>query len=722
MKRVIGVSLALLVGCGSPAKPTPEVAKPAPPGESPPAPPVADSESGEDKLQWLEEVEGQRPLDWAREQNKKSEGGLEATLGFAKAEERIRTILDAKDKIPLATKYGKYLYNFWQDGEHRRGLWRRTSFAEYVKQEPTWEVLIDVDALNKQESASWVWGGAECLYPKYDRCLVTLSRGGGDSHVIREYDTVKKQFVDKGFELPEAKSSVSWKDMNTVYVGTDFGAGSLTTSGYPRITKEWKRGTPLAEAKQIFEGKETDVAAGGERQWDHNRSHDIFVRRVSFFETEDYLWDGKTATKIDKPDDIRVQFWDDQMLFRLRKPWTIGSTTWPAGSLLAISEKDYLTGERAFTPLFTPSATSSLKNYAVTKTKVYVSQLDDVKDGIVEWTRTGAGKARKWTSKKLEVAPGVTTNVRAWDDDENDDYWLSENGYLTPATVSLVQKGKKLELKHSPARFNADGLEVTQHFVTSKDGTRVPYFLVAKKNLPTDGSTPTLIEGYGGFEIPLLPGYNPFVGASWLERGGAYVVPNLRGGGEYGPAWHDAATKHNRQRVYEDFAAIAEDLIKTKVTRPDRLGIKGGSNGGLLVGVMMTERPDLFGAVVCSAPLLDMKRFHKLLAGASWMAEYGDPDNAEDWSFIAKYSPYQNVRKGTKYPPVLFTTSTRDDRVHPGHARKMAAKMIEQGHDVLFYENIEGGHGGAADSAQAAHLVALEYAFLWQHLGIKPVQ
>jgi prolyl oligopeptidase len=706
--------LALAFGCGSSSPPPAAL----PPLQSAPAkaqPPEVVQAPVEDPFLWLEKIEDPKSLDWAKTQNAKSKAVLEAVPGFKEAQARVLAILDAKDKVPFVGKMGKYLYNFWQDDQNQRGLWRRTSYAEYTKEKPTWETVIDVDALNKAENASWVWKGDNCLYPKYERCLVSLSRGGGDSVVVREFDTATKKFIDTGFTLPEGKHDVAWKDLDTVYVGTDFGPGSMTTSGYPRIVKEWKRGTPLSAATTIFEGKASDVSVSAARQWDHHRTHDFISDGISFFSNVTYLWDGKTATKIDKPDSAEVSTWDDQVLIKLREDWVIGTTTWPAGSLLVANEKDYLAGGRAFTPLFTPTATSALAGFTTTKTKIYVQALEDVKDTLVAWTH--ANKA--WKSTNVALTTGISTSIAAWDDDENDDYWMYEAGFLAPTTVSLVKNGKKVELKHSKERFDAKGLEVTQHFVMSKDGTRVPYFMVSKKGIALDGTNPTVIEGYGGFEVSLTPYYSSVTGALWLERGGVYVVPNLRGGGEYGPKWHEAATKLNRQRVYEDFAAIAEDLIKAKVTSPAKLGIMGGSNGGLLVGVMMTERPELFAAVVCEAPLLDMKRYNQLLAGASWMGEYGDPANPEEWAAIAKYSPYQNVHKETKYPPVLFTTSTRDDRVHPGHARKMAARMIEQGHDVLFYENIEGGHAGAADNGQRAFMSTLAYAFLWKQLAVK---
>jgi prolyl oligopeptidase len=715
--RPIALLLAI-ASCGGGRKgdvTTPDLAHPDAGGEvttttpdDPPAPP-------EDPYLWLEDVTSDKALDWARAQNATSMKELEAVPGFAEQRARTLSILDSKDKIPYVSKRGKHYYNFWTDADHPRGLWRRTTLAEYAKAKPKWEVVLDIDALGKDEGESWVYEGSNCLYPKYERCLVSLSRGGADAVVVREFDVVTKAFVKDGFTLPEAKTDVGWKDLDTIYVGTDFGPGSLTTSGYPRIAKEWKRGTPLAEAVTIFEGETTDVSAGVTRQWDHGKIRDFAYRGPTFFTNIMYLRGDDGFTKLDKPDDAGISFWDDQVMISLRTDWTAGGKTWPAGSMLVGSAKDYLAGKRELTALFTPTAHSSLAGVTALKTVVLVNELDDVHNNLYLWKRSKKG----WKRTQVKTPALSAFNAWAWDDDENDDYWFSTSNFLTPSTLELQKgKGKRKVMKRTPAYFDTKGLEVTQHFVTSKDGTRVPYFQVAKKDLPLDGSTPTLIEGYGGFELSLSPYYSALAGASWLEKGGVYVVPNLRGGGEYGPSWHLQAIKHDRQRVYDDFAAIAEDLIARKVTQPAKLGIRGGSNGGLLVGVMMTERPDLFGAVVCMAPLLDMKRYHKLLAGASWMDEYGNPDDPADWEWISKYSPYQNVKAGVKYPRVLFTTSTRDDRVHPGHARKMMARMVEQGHDALFYENIEGGHGGAADSAQAAYLNTLTYAFLGQQLGL----
>jgi len=671
----------------------------------------------EDPYMWLEDVTGERSMTWVKAQNAVSTVELEAVPGFAAMRARILAILDSKEKIPWVAKRGKYLVNLWQDEAHPRGLWRRTTLAEYKKAAPKWEVLLDLDALGKSENESWVWQGADCLYPKYERCLLSLSRGGADAVVVREFDVEKKAFVADGFNLPEAKSAIGWKDFDTVYVGTDFGPGSFTDSGYPRIAKEWKRGTPLASATTIIEGKASDIEVVASRDHDHGKVRDVVTVAPTFFTNDAYVIQADGLKKIDKPTDADVTFWNDQVLVTLRSDWTVSGKTWPAGSLIAQDAAGFMAGKRdGFAALFTPRPNSALSAAVGLKTGVLVNELEDVHNALFMWTHAKSG----WRREPVPMPPLASFSTFAWDADEGDDYLMTDDSFVAPTSLTLVlgKSNKKEVLKRAPAFFDASNLEVSQHFVTSRDGVRVPYFQVAKKDLVLDGSHPTLIEGYGGFEVSLTPGYDAVTGAAWIERGGVYVVPNLRGGGEYGPAWHQAAMKQNRQRAYDDFAAVAEVLIARAVTRPAKLGILGGSNGGLLVGVMMTERPELFGAVVCQAPLLDMKRYSQLLAGASWMDEYGDPSVPAEWEWIAKYSPYQNVKTGVRYPRVLFTTSTRDDRVHPGHARKMMARMREQGHDALFYENIEGGHGGAADSGQRTYLSSLAFAFLWHQLGI----
>ncbi len=695
------------------APPTPtgtETAAGAP--AAPPAEPAAQN-GGEDSFLWLEEVSGERALTWVKGQNERSLKEL-ATEEQIALKGRLLSIYDSKARIPYVTKRGKLLYNFWRDEKHVRGLLRRTTLAGYRKKDPPWETVLDVDALAEKEKENWVYQGSTCLRPKYERCLVSLSRGGGDAVVVREFDTSKKAFVEGGFTLPEAKSQVSWKDEDTLFVGTDFGPGSLTSSGYPRIAKEWKRGTPLAEARVLFEGEDSDVAVGGGRDWHQGRFLDVIERSIGFYEGETFLLEEGKPVKLDRPRDANVSFFADFLLLQLRSDWTVGGKTWPAGALLAADLKSYRAGNRDMHLLYEPGKNHSLSSYSGTRNALLLNVLEDVHTQI----RLVRHEKGKFTTKTLPV-PGLGNySVSAFDDDEDDRYWFGVSDFLEPARIELgdLKTSKREPLKSEPTFFKADGLQAQQFFTESRDGTRIPYFQVARKDLTLDGSHPVLLTGYGGFEVPVLPRYDASVGAAWLEQGGVYVVANIRGGGEYGPAWHQAGTKHNRQRVYDDFIAVAEDLIRRKVTQPRRLGIEGGSNGGLLTGVMLTQRPDLWGAVVCSVPLLDMKRYHKLLAGASWMDEYGDPDKPEDWAAIAKYSPYQNVKKDAKYPSILFTTSTRDDRVHPGHARKMVARMLELGHDVLYFENVEGGHAGAANNPQRANLNALEFIYLKQQL------
>jgi prolyl oligopeptidase len=672
--------------------------------------------TSDDPHQWLEDVTGEKQLAWVKAQNAVSQKELENVPTFEPLQKRLKSIFDSKEKIAFPEVKNKYLYNFWQDEDHPRGIWRRTSLAEYKKKTTVWETVLDVDALGKAEGESWVWKGDNCLYPKEERCLLSLSRGGADAHIVREFDLVKKEFVKDGFVLPEAKSETNWLDENTIYVGTDFGAGSMTDSGYPRIVKEWKRGTPLSAAVTVFDGKKEDVASIGYRTWDHDKAIDWVVRTPTFFTNEMFLRTGGKLQKIEKPDDAEVSVWSDFLLVSLRTDWKIGEKTWPAGALLAAPMGEFLAGKRNFSMLYQPTKTTGLTGYVGLKSSLLVTELEDVKSRLYVLTPGKKG----WDRKQVKAPPVSSFSAIAYDGDKSDDYWFIDSGYLNPTTLMLgaVKKADRQLIKTAPTFYKADGLEVSQHFVVSKDGEKIPYFQISKKDVKLDGNNPTILYGYGGFEVSLTPAYAATFGAAWLERGGVYVVANIRGGGEYGPRWHQAALKHNRQRAYDDFIAVGEDLIARKVTSTSKLGINGGSNGGLLMGVMLTQRPDLFGAVVCQVPLLDMRRYHKLLAGASWMEEYGDPDNKEDWEALAKFSPYQNVKAGVKYPRTLFTTSTRDDRVHPGHARKMVARLLENKADLLYYENIEGGHGGAADNGQRAHMQALMYTFFANQLGL----
>ncbi len=675
------------------------------------------ADEGQDKYAWLEDVTGDKPLAWVKEQNAKAEARLAQSPQFKEMEAGIRAVLDSDAKIPGVEKIGDYYYNFWKDKQHERGVWRRTTLVEYRKAEPLWETVLDLDALNKAEGENWVWHGANCLRPQYTRCLIALSRGGADADVTREFDLSKKEWIKDGFFRPEAKGGLGWIDQDNVFVYTDFGDGSMTTSGYPRVVKRWKRGTPMSAATPVYEGTPQDMYIAAMHDDTPGFERDFVSRTIAFYNNELFLLgaDGKLA-KIDAPNSAEKGVRREWLTLELREPWTVGGKTYAAGSLLATKFDDFMAGKREFDVLFAPTDSTSLAGAAWTRNHVVLNVLDDVKNRLQVLTHGKDG----WTRSDFVGAPAFgTIGVGAVDPDESDAVWMTVTDYLTPTTLSLAQIGQQPEvLKTMPAFFDASGKVIEQHFATSKDGTRVPYFVVHGKDMKRDGSNPTLLYGYGGFEISLTPSYSGGMGRAWLDKGGVYVVANIRGGGEYGPRWHQAALKQNRHKAYEDMAAVARDLVARGITSARHLGVQGGSNGGLLTGNMLTQYPELFGAVVVQVPLLDMKRYSHLLAGASWMAEYGNPDTA-DWEFIKTFSPYHLFDPAKNYPPVLFTTSTRDDRVHPGHARKMAAMMIDAGKNVTYYENIEGGHGGAANNAQAAHMSALAYSFLWEQLGGK---
>ncbi len=708
----------------------------------------------DDPFLWLEEVEGAEALDWVRARNAGTVDGTAHREPFDRLTGRLREVLDADTRIPFVRRRGGHLYNFWRDAAHPRGLWRRTTLDEYRKPDPEWEVLIDVDALAAAEAENWVWQGATVLRPGHRRCLVELSRGGADAAVVREFDLDRREFVPDGFHLPEAKSAVSWIDRDHIYVATDFGPGSLTDSGYPRIVKEWRRGTPLREATVVFEGAPGDVAVGATHDPTEGWERDLVRRDIDFYRGRTWLRTDTGLVFLDVPEDAAVSVRREWLLVRTRSPWCPADVRYPAGALLAARLEDFLAGDRTLTVLFEPDAHTSLDRYAWTRNHLLLGTLRDVKTRFRVLTPTPDG----WRDAPLPGLPEVgTVDLVGTDPYDSDEYFVQVTGYTQapvllrgtlgtgppeaagaappdtagttppdtagttpPDTAEITPPdtaGTTERLRETPAFFDATGLETEQHFAVSADGTRIPYFVVGRADRRPG---PTLLTGYGGFELSVTPSYSGVVGRGWLEPGGTYVVANLRGGGEYGPDWHNQAVKRNRLRVYEDFAAVASDLVDRGVTTPDLLGVEGGSNGGLLTGVMLTRYPELVGAVVSQVPLLDMRRYHLLPAGASWMAEYGDPDDPGDWATLRRYSPYHNLDAGVVYPPTLVVTSTRDDRVHPGHARKMVARMREQGHDVTYYENIEGGHGAAADNAQAAFKWALVFDFLWRRLTGEP--
>jgi prolyl oligopeptidase len=675
-------------------------------------PAVAKDKDEKDPYLWLEEVDGDKALKWVRERNAADQAELEAVPEFAAIHAELLEIYNSRDRIPFAGMQGAWLYNFWQDAEHVRGIWRRTFLDQYVTDAPAWETVLDLDALAEAEGENWVWKGADFLEPEGRLALLSLSRGGGDATVVREFDTVARAFVEGGFVVPEAKSRVGWKDEDAVWIGTDFGEGSLTDSGYPRLVKLWKRGTDLASAETVFAGEQTDVSVGAYTSVSPEGRYDMVYRTPEFFAGYTYLMLDGRLVKLDIPRDAEVRgVFKEQLLLSLRTDWTVGGATYAQDALLAIGLDAFLAGDRAFEVLFTPGERVSLGGVGSTRNFLLLTTLDNVSGRLY---RLGFNDGA-WSQDEIAL-PGLGTVGIGSTSEADDTFFFYYTDFLTPSSLYLVRPGQEPErIKSTPEQFDATGMTVVQHEATSADGTKVPYFIFMPKGFEADGANPTMLYGYGGFEVSMRPNYSGTTGAAWVGRGGVYVLANIRGGGEFGPRWHQAALQENRQRAFDDFIAVAEDLIARKVTSPEHLGIVGGSNGGLLVGAVFTQRPELFNAVVCQVPLLDMKRYNKLLAGASWMAEYGNPDT-DDWEFIKAWSPYHNLDKGKDYPKVLFATSTRDDRVHPGHARKMARKMLDMGKPVYYYENIEGGHGGAANQNQRAYMWALTYAYLWKML------
>ncbi len=671
----------------------------------------------DDEHLWLEEIDGPAAMQWVTDANAISTRVLRSDPLFETVAARLTSIFESDQRIPMATVRGRWLYNYWQDARQVRGIWRRTTLDSYRSAQPDWEVLLDVDLLAEQEGESWVWAGAQVLYPQYRRALVRLSKGGGDATVTREFDLVDLRFIDDGFVLPHGKSQVSWIDEDSIFVCADSGAGSMTSSGYPRTARRWRRGTALADAVLEFTGEESDVLVNAftSRDWCGDRliEYEWIHRSVTFSTSKTYLRVGATWLALDLPDDAEVGTFAKQLLVTLKTDWTVSGGTWPQGALLAIGLDDFLAGSRNFEALFLPEPRCVLAGMTNTKDRLVITQMND----LVQEARSFTHSQEGWQGEPVALQKGVMSELFAFDADASNDLWIAQSGPLFPTRLGLWQEGETgpTFLKSLPGLFDATGLAVERFDAVSKDGTRVPYVVVQKEG--AQASAPTLLSGYGGFEVSRLPvPYSAAVGAAWLEDGGRYVVAGIRGGGEFGPAWHLDAIREKKQNCFDDFISVARDLIERGLASARPLGVQGGSNGGLLVGAVMTQAPELFGAIVCQVPLLDMRRYTKLLAGASWMAEYGDPDVEADWSFISAYSPYQNLKSDAAYPPMLLATSTRDDRVHPGHARKMAARMQAMGHQVLYYENIEGGHAGAANQKQAAELSALAFTFLWQTL------
>lgn len=671
--------------------------------------------AADDPFLWLEEVDGADALAWVLKRNAETEAGLFVDALFERLRADTLEVLEADDRIPMPSRRGDVAYNFWTDRDHRRGVLRRTSWASYLVRAEEWETVLDVDALSSEEGESWVFKGSDPRKPDFERSLIALSPGGGDATTTREFSLTESRFIpsdEGGFVRPLSKGQLHWIDDDAVYVATDFGQGSMTASGYPRTIRRWVRGTPLESAALVFEGQSADVSVSASVSKLPRFRHHLFRRAVDFYNSRVWILRGEELVEIEAPTDAAVSVRERWLTIRPRTPWTVDGDTYADGSLLVADLDAYLAGDRKMHRVFEPTETASLSGYSWTRHHLLLSILDDVRDRIEVVT-----PANGWQRRAFKGQPEVwNVSASAMDPDDTDDCLLAGNDFVTPATLYFAKVDDEPQiLRQAPDRFDAEGLGVTQHFATSLDGTRIPYFVVG----PESGDSkpaPTLLTGYGGFEVSRQPEYSGVIGRSWLSAGGTYVLANLRGGGEYGPGWHLAGLREHRHRVYEDFEAVARDLIGRGVTTPGQLGCSGRSNGGLLVGNMYARSPELWGAIVCGVPLLDMRRYHLLLAGASWMAEYGDPDLDSDWEFMKTFSPYHLVKPDGTYPPLLLTTSTRDDRVHPGHARKMAARLMEMGHDVTYWENLEGGHGGAADAPQEAVMSALAYTFLRRHL------
>jgi prolyl oligopeptidase len=671
-----------------------------------------------DPFQWLEEVEGTKALDWVRAQNERSLKILQADTRYDDLHTKALTILEAKDRIPMPAFRGGEVYNFWQDDVNVRGLMRRIPVDQYRNPAPAWETVLDIDALSKAENANWVYKGSGCLDPEERLCLLNLSDGGKDAVEAREFDLKKKAFVEGGFRLPAGKQFYDWLDQDTMYVGREWGPNTMTESGYPFIVKLWKRGTKLEDAVEVYRGKQTDVSAGAQviRDQDGAVQAVIFTRYPSFFETEYYLSTDKGPARLPFPLKSTVQAYvKGQLVLTLEEDWSWKGVNFTKGALISfdLAALKAKPADAAATLIYMPGARESIEQTTNTRNRLLVAVYENVKGALYSY----AYENKTWTRTKLNLPSNASIGIVATRD-EDDLAFFNVASFIAPDALFLGDVAQEAfeKVKSLPPRFDASGMQVQQFEAKSKDGTIVPYFVMHPKGMKLDGTNPTLLYAYGGFQVSMTPSYSATVGKLWVERGGVYVLANIRGGGEFGPAWHQAGLKTKRQVIYDDFTAVAEDLITRKITTTRRLGIEGGSNGGLLMGVAMTQRPDLWNAIVIQVPLLDMLRYDKLLAGASWVGEYGDPDNAEEAAFLRKISPYHNLKAGVKYPEPFFVTSTKDDRVHPGHARKMAAKMEQMKLPFLYYENIDGGHSAAANQRERAKRVALEFTYLTQKL------
>lgn len=668
--------------------------------------------SQEDPYLWLEEIESYKSLEWVQAQNDKTTAVLAKEPGFESLNASFLKAMNDTEKIDYPSVVKDMVYNFLKDEKHVRGIWRRTPKDLYMKNACVWETVLDLDALSEMDDKKWVFHGATWLEPDYDRCLIALSDGGTDEDVIREFDAVKKEFVEGGFELPSSKGGAVWLNQNEIFIARNFGEGTMTTSGYPRMVKRLRRGQKFEDAMLVREAEDNIMGIWPGSSYIDGKRQITLYEAESFYSHDLYYWINGNLVRLDLPKDSEMQeVFAGMLLVRLNSDWKADGKIYNSGDLVSVNEAKLLQGIHEVRLAFRPDAKTSVEGVTATKNGVLLNTIYNV-NSVLHLLNF---KDNAWTITPVETPKLGQIDILDADRDAAG-YFYQYSNFITPPTVYYTEGSKATIVRQGKKKFNADQLEVHQYEVASKDGTIVPYFIVHKKGMKLDKMNPTLVYAYGGFNVSITPNYDVRTGIGWLDQGGVYVIANIRGGGEFGPAWHQAAMKEKRQNAYDDFYAVCEDLIRRRVTSPDHLGAFGWSNGGLMAGVVATQRPDLFSAVIIGAPLLDMRRFNKLLAGASWMGEYGDPDVPEEWAYIQKYSPYHNVQTGKKYPEVFIITSTKDDRVHPAHARKMAARMMQQGHPLYYFETIEGGHGAASTNEQAAFNQAMMFTYLKKKL------
>jgi prolyl oligopeptidase len=683
-----------------------------------------DASDAADPYIWLEDVHGAKPLAWAEAENARSLAVLKGDPRYATLHADALKIVNATDRIPMPEQVGEAVFNFWQDPTHVRGIWRRTTPASYATATPAWETVIDLDALSTAEKKNWVWHGVNCPPPDYRRCLVGLSDGGEDADTLREFDLKTRSFVDGGFVLPRSKQSVDWLDDDTLIVARDWGPGTMTASSYPFVVKTLKRGQSLDQATEVFRGKPDDVAVNPTVLHD-GQGHKVvlIVRATDFFHSEVFWLSPKGLVRLNLPQKIDLHgLLNGKLVFSPLEEWVyeqqgIPAATFEPGSIVAIAPEE-LTPDAPREVVeshlvFQPGPRQSVEQATVTANRIVATIYDNVRGSLSAFE----DKDDRWVRSPLPVAANSSVSIASASQTGDDIYYSVEN-FLAPTHLFAASAagGAAADIKDMPARFDASNDAVEQYEATSSDGTKIPYFVVHPKGMKLDGSNPTILYAYGGFQVSMLPSYGAATGKLWLEHGGVYVLANIRGGGEFGPAWHEAGLKTHRQLVYDDFAAVAKDLIARKITSPRRLGIQGGSNGGLLMGVEFVQHPELWRAVDIQVPLLDMLRIGHLGAGASWAGEYGDLDDPAVRAFWEKTSPYQNLKAGVAYPEPFFVTATSDDRVTPVHARKMAARMKELGLPYLFFENTNGGHSASANLQERAERVALEFTYFTRKL------